>query len=87
MSRSSELLKIAADCLEEGGDPFHESFLTRNGVTFDECFDLADSLSVGARLIAWAMENPKQAAAFARSGADGVKMDAIPRLLAKISLK
>jgi hypothetical protein len=85
MSRSSELLKAAAAHLENGGDPFHE-FLADNDVTIDECFDLADSLAMGARLIAWAMENPRQAGIAARGGADFMKMDAITRALAKINL-
>jgi len=86
MSRSSELLKAAADALEEGSDPFHESFLGKHDVTADECFDLADSIAMGARLVAWATENPRQAAAFAASGSAGMAMETITKAIAKINL-
>ena len=82
MSRSSEILKAAAEALEQGDDPFHESFLGKHDVTFTECMDMADSLALGARLLAWAKDNPKQAAAFASNGAAGMALDAITRALA-----
>lgn len=82
MSRSSEILKAAAKALEDNCDPFHESFLTANAVTLDECFDMAESLALGAQVIAWAQEHPKDAAAFLRNGAAGMAMDAVTRALA-----
>jgi hypothetical protein len=52
MSRESELLKIAADRLEDGRDPLAGAFLAEQQVTYDECLDLAGALATGARLYA-----------------------------------
>jgi len=86
VSRSSELLKAAAEALDDGRDPLNSAFLDEHGVTLDECYDLAESLAMGGRLIAWAMENPVQAAAFAANGSAGMAMDALTRAMAKINL-
>lgn len=86
MSRSSELLKAAAAALEDGRDPLHNSFLCEHEVTLDECYSLAEYLAIGGRLIAWAMENPKQAAAFASSGSAGMALGTVTELMAKINL-
>jgi hypothetical protein len=86
VSRSSDLLKAAADYLDDGGDPFGLSFLSENGVASDECLDLADSLAMGARLVAWGMEHPLEAAAFLSSGSAGMALDATTRAMAKINL-
>lgn len=84
MSRTSELLKAAADALEEQRSPFDGSFLTEHGVTYDECMDLADSLAIGARLYAWAIENPQQAVAAAEGASIGMRLDLIKRALEKL---
>jgi hypothetical protein len=86
MSRSAQLLKAAADALERGEDPLHFSFLSEHDVESGECLDLADSLALGARLIAWAMENPLKAAAFARNGSAGIALDEITRAMSKIKI-
>ena len=85
MSRMADLLDKAADALDEGIDPLAPGFLAANEVTLGECYDLADKLAMGARLISWATRNPKQAAAFARDGTDGMGMEAITRLLAAMN--
>lgn len=85
MSRSSELLKAAAEALENGNDPFHGSFLDGNQVTLDECFDMADSLAMGALLVAWAIENPRQARAAIEGASGAMTTDAITRILKKMN--
>jgi hypothetical protein len=84
MTRHSELLKAAADALEDDRDPFSGSFLTEHEVTSGECMDLADSLAIGARLYAWAIENPKQAVAAAEGASIGMRLDLITRALKKL---
>lgn len=87
MSRQSQLLKAAAAAMENGEDPFHESFLGANEVTLDECFDMADLLALGAQVMAWAIEHPKEASAFARNGANGMHLDMVTRALASTTGK
>jgi hypothetical protein len=87
MSRSSELLKAAAAALEDGNDPFARSFLVEHDVTFDECMDMADSLALGATLIAWAMEHPKEAVAAARGAGTGLKHHAFMRAMDRLNAK
>jgi hypothetical protein len=84
MSRSTELLKAAAEALESGEDPFGFSFLSEHDVESGECLDLADSLALGARLMAWAMDNPKQAVVAVQGASNWMSMDAITRALSKI---
>jgi hypothetical protein len=84
MTRHSELLTAAADALEDGDNPFSGSFLAEHDVTSDECMDLADSLAIGARLYAWAIENPKQAIAAAEGASIGMRLDFIKRALQKL---
>ena len=55
---SAELLREAADALEEGRDPFGASFLSENDVTSDQCMALARQLAIGARIVARAIEWP-----------------------------
>jgi hypothetical protein len=55
---SSELLRKAAEALDEGTDPFSGSFLTDNDVTFDQCMALGQQLATGARIVARAIERP-----------------------------
>jgi hypothetical protein len=87
VSRSADLLKLAADALENGEDPLALHFLREHDVESGECLDLADSLAMGARLIAWAMEHPKQAIAAARGAGTGLQyhdlMEAFARLDAR----
>lgn len=85
MSRQSQLLKAAAQAMENSEDPFHESFLRANGVTLDECFDLAELLALGARLMAWAIENPVRAKTALSGAADTMRMDTITRVLQKMN--
>jgi hypothetical protein len=85
MSRSAELLKAAADALEDGRDPLELSFLTEHSVSLDECCNLAESLALGARLYAWAMENPKMARAAAQGANIGMRLDFITRMLREMN--
>lgn len=82
MSRSPEILRAAAAALEEGTDPFSSGFLDKHQVTLDECFEMAEGLALGAQIVAWVKEHPRDAAAFARNGAAGMAMDAVTRALA-----
>ena len=45
---------------------------------------LADSLALGARLYAWAIENPKQAVAAAEGASIGMRLDFITRALKEL---
>jgi hypothetical protein len=87
MTRQSELLKAAAEALENGEDPFALHFLSEHEVTADECFDMADKIASGARIVAWATENPRRAAKFLESGSAGVAMSAITEALRRINVK
>lgn len=84
MSRSSELLKLAADALVDGRDPLTLPFLSDHDVTLDECYDLAEWLAVGAQLMAWVIENPRQARSAISGATDAMKMDFIIRALRKM---
>jgi hypothetical protein len=85
MSRSSELLKAAADTLDDGRDPLTTPFLGDHDVTLDECFDLAEWLALGARLMAWAIENPGHAKTAVSGATDAMRMDIIVRVLRKLN--
>jgi hypothetical protein len=56
---SSELLRAAAEALDEGTDPFCQSFLVEHDVTFDQCMALGKQLAIGARIVARAIERPR----------------------------
>jgi len=56
---SSELLRRAAEALDEGTDPFSQGFLAEHDVTFDQCMALSKQLAIGARMMARAIEKPK----------------------------
>jgi hypothetical protein len=77
MSRMPDLLRKAADALNDGRDPLTLPFLSDNDVTCDECFDMAELMAAGAQAVAWAMDNPKIAAAAFR----GAKMETLLRLM------
>lgn len=77
MSRMSSLLREAAGALNDGRDPLTSPFLDEHDVTLTECFDLADLLAAGAELVAWAIDNPKLAAA----AIQGAKMQTLLTLM------
>lgn len=83
MSRHADLLDAVADELEEGKSPLNHTFLVEHDVTADECMDLADSLALSARLLVWAMRNPRKAVVAAQGAGDFLLMDAITRALSK----
>lgn len=85
MSRSSELLKAAANALDDGRDPLTSPFLDEHAVTLDECYDLAEWLAVGAQLMAWAIENPGHAKTAVSGTTDAMRMDVITRVLRKLN--
>lgn len=58
-SRLIELLNRAADAMEDGQDPFDLSFLSDHDVAAYECITMADLLALGARLVAFGLDNPK----------------------------
>ena len=86
MRRSSELLKAAADALENGEDPFGGHFLGEHEVESGECMGLADKLAMGARLIAWVQENPKLAIAAAQGAGIGLQSHAFMEAMARLDL-
>ena len=73
----SDLLLDAADALDDGQIPLMNPFLSVHDVTFDECVDLADLLSAGAQVMAWAIDNPQ----LARAAIQGAHMESVARLL------
>jgi hypothetical protein len=56
---SSDLLRSAAEALDNGEDPFGAAFLGEHGVTADQCMALAQQLAIGARMVARAIERPR----------------------------
>lgn len=79
MSRpAGELLRIAADALEDGRDPLSTAELAEQGVTLDECFRMGDALAAGARLLAWALDHPQTA----RAAIDGARLETVSEALA-----
>lgn len=61
--RGTALLSAAAEALDDGRDPLSTGFLAEHSVTLDECDALAGALALGARLVAWALDNPAEARA------------------------
>lgn len=51
MTRSDQLLSAAASALDDGVDPLAEGFLIEHDVTLTECYSLAESLALGARVL------------------------------------
>jgi len=72
MSRAADLLKAAATALDDGRDPLTSPFLGEHDVSLNECYDLAEQMAMGARLLAWALENPKLASAAMSGAGDGM---------------
>jgi hypothetical protein len=58
---TASLLRKAAEALDDGRDPLHESFLSDNQVTLDEAYTLAEMLALGARIVATGLEKPSSA--------------------------
>lgn len=85
--RQAELLRAAADGLDNGEHPFCDEFLSGHQVTLDECFDMAGLMAAGARIVAWAAENPRDAAAFLASGSAGMALNAVTEALTRINLR
>lgn len=83
--RSTGLLKKAADALDAGQIPLMNPFLTENDVSLDECYNLAEQLAMGARLLAWAMENPKMAAAAMDGAATGMSIHLYTAIMRKLA--
>jgi hypothetical protein len=54
-----DLLRKAAAALNDGRDPLTTPFLSDNDVTLDECYDLAEHLALGARIVALGLDNPR----------------------------
>ncbi len=61
-------------------------FLSDHDVTFDECMDMAEYLALGARLIAWAIENPKLVVAAAQGAGIGLQHHVFTEAMAKLNL-
>lgn len=57
--KSTELLRAAAEALDDGRDPLTLPFLSENEVTADQCFALANQLALGARMVAKALSQPR----------------------------
>jgi hypothetical protein len=57
-----ELLRKAAEALNDGRDPLTNPFLSEHDVTLDECYDLASHLALGARIVAAGLANPRSEA-------------------------
>jgi hypothetical protein len=83
MSRMPDLLRKAADALDDGQIPLMNPFLADNDVTFTECMDMADLMAVGARVVAWALDNPRHAAA----AFQGARMEQVADLLKLMNTK
>jgi hypothetical protein len=58
-TRRTQLLTAAAAALEDGQIPLMNPFLSEYEVTADECFSLAEQLAIGARVVAYGLENPR----------------------------
>jgi hypothetical protein len=58
---SAELLRKAAEALEDGRSPLASSFLSEHDVTLDQLHALAGQLAIGARIVAAGIERPRSA--------------------------
>jgi len=85
MSRMPDLLREAADALDDGRIPLMNPFLSEHDVSFEECMNMADFLALGARLMAWVVENPKHAAVAFQGAADSVSMTVITETLRRMN--
>jgi hypothetical protein len=62
---TAQLLRAAADALDDGTDPFSLSFLSEHDVTSDQCLTLAEQLAIGSRIVADAITSPRSPAGVA----------------------
>lgn len=85
MSRIADLLNKSADALDLGQDPLTNPFLRANEVTFNECLDLADNLALGARIVAWAHENPRLFGQALRGASEEMRLQVIIDILKRWS--
>jgi hypothetical protein len=56
---TAQLLRLAADALDDGQSPLANPFLSENGVTLDQCMTMAELLATGARIVAAGIEDPR----------------------------
>jgi hypothetical protein len=56
---TADLLRAAADALDEGQIPLMNPFLSEHEVTLDQCMSLAEQLAIGARIVAAGIESPQ----------------------------
>jgi hypothetical protein len=82
--RQAELLDAAADALDDQVDPFTPGFLSKHDVTFDECMDLAEWFALGARVVAWAIENPAKASAALKGANQQLQYEAFMRAMDRL---
>jgi len=59
MKSTADLLRLAAESLEEGTDPFNANWLRLHEVSLDQCLTLGEQLAIGARIVAAGIENPR----------------------------
>lgn len=59
MSRAHDLVRLAAESMDRGEDPFHASFLSEHEVTLDEVYDLSETLAQAARLYLLLLKRPE----------------------------
>jgi hypothetical protein len=55
----TDLLRAAADALDEGRDPLENGFLQDNEATADQVLDLRELLAIGARIAAVGVAYPR----------------------------
>lgn len=67
--RSITLLKLAAEAMEDGRDPFNTSFLVEHVVTADEMFTLSDQVALGTRVLLLLNETIKKGGSKDKQGA------------------
>ena len=58
-ARRTLLLTEAAKALGAGQDPLMNPFLSEHEVTLNECYDLAEQLAIGARIVARGLADPR----------------------------
>lgn len=49
-TRESELLRLAAEAMDDGRSPFDSGFLIEHGVTLDEVYDLSETIARATRI-------------------------------------
>jgi hypothetical protein len=79
MSRKTDLLKAAAEALDDMRDPFSTDFLVEHGVTADECMDLSEWLATGARMVLDATRDLSSGSSLVRQVAADRLVRSLPR--------